>query len=85
MQRRIVTALVTLTLAGGTASPAFATHIHRIETPGTCVDRHGQGWGEGEEHLPGSFHDEFHTGRVGAHAFGQERNPVSIQGGGLCS
>lgn len=84
MKRRIFTAAATLAIVGSTVSPAMADHVHRIETPGACVDRNGHGWGEGEPHVAGSFHDRFHTGRVGAHAFAQERNPVSIQGGGRC-
>ena len=73
-----------------TAGAAGATHAHRIETPGSCVDRNGEGFGTGQLHLdntgdPGdtTFHERFHKGTPGAFAFEVDGNPVSVVGG-LC-
>ena len=73
---------------GLSAGTAGATHPHHIDTPGTCVDRNGIGFGTGQEHLddtadPGdtTFHERFHKGKPGKLAFTRANNPVSVSGG----
>jgi hypothetical protein len=66
------------------ATPATATHPHRIETPGTCVDKAGVGFGTGEDHSAPSFHSQVHKGTPGLFAFERENNPVSVSGSRLC-
>ena len=74
-----------LTVAAGT--PALATHSHYLDTPGTCVDKAGAGFGTGEDHAPGaapSFHSQVHKGTPGLFAFEREHNPVSVVGFAVC-
>lgn len=70
------------------AAPAAADHPHHLETPGTCVDRNGAGFGTGQEHHdntadPGdtTFHERIHKGAPGLFAFEREANPVGVHGG----
>lgn len=75
--RLAVTAIATVGVATVVAVPASATHYHHIQTPGTCVDKHGQGFGTDQDHShPGSFHARVHTG----HGFAQAE-PVSAAKG----
>jgi hypothetical protein len=84
-KRRITLIVGMLSLAFGlTAGPAFADHPHVLQTPGTCVDRAGQGFGTGQEHDQTSFHSRVHKGTPGLFAFEQDRNPVSVEGDRLC-
>ena len=71
-----------LTLAA--AGPAYAEHSHTLETPGTCVDKAGAGFGTGEVHDAPSFHSQVHKGTPGLFAFERARNPVSVVGFTLC-
>lgn len=75
-------AAAVLTLAA--AAPALAEHSHVINTPGTCVDKGGAGFGTGEAHDAPSFHSQVHKGTPGLFAFERERNPVSVVGFTLC-
>lgn len=86
--------LVCAALAAGllmsSAGAASATHPHRIETPGNCVDRNGAGFGTGQVHLddtgdPGdtTFHERIHKGTPGSFAFERDGNRVAVIGG-LC-
>lgn len=92
MRRKIcIFALSVAGVIGSTAATSAATHAHRIETPGTCVDRNGRGFGTGQVHSddtadPGdtTFHERVHKGTPGTFAFTQANNPVSVTGG-LCS
>ena len=70
--------------AGAVATPASATHAHRIETPGTCVDKAGAGFGTGQDHASGdrpTFHSQVHKGAPGLFAFENANNPVSVVAG----
>lgn len=85
-----VFAAIVVGVVGLSAAPSGATHAHHLETPGTCVDRNGSGFGTGEVHAdntadPGdtTFHERFHKGTPGAFAFEQSGNPVLVSGG-LC-
>jgi hypothetical protein len=69
---------------GAVAGPASATHFHIIQTPGTCVDKAGAGFGTGEAHSAPSFHSQVHTGTPGTFAFTRENNPVSVAGNTFC-
>lgn len=84
MKRRLIVLAGAAAMLAATALPAAAHHPHVIETPGTCVDRAGQGFGTGEQHDHTSFHTRVHTGTPGKHAFQQESNPVAVVGGTLC-
>ena len=74
------------------STPASATHSHRIETPGTCVDKAGAGFGTDEVHLgpppyppsltDPSFHTRVHKGTPGMEAF-EKQDRVSVEAG-LC-
>ncbi len=89
MRRKIcVCASVFAGVIGLTAGTAAASHPHHIDTPGSCVDRNGSGFGTGQEHSdntadPGdtTFHERFHKGTPGTFAFTQGNNPVSVSGG----
>ena len=63
-----------------TSTPASATHYHVIQTPGTCVDKAGAGFGTGEYHTAPSFHSQVHKGTPGLFAFERDSNPVSVVG-----
>jgi hypothetical protein len=39
--RLAVTGISAVGFATVVAAPASATHYHHIQTPGTCVDKHG--------------------------------------------
>ncbi len=72
---------------GAVATPASATHPHVIETPGTCVDKAGAGFGTGQDHsmtFPPTFHTRVHDATPDQFAFAQENNPVRIVGKTLC-
>lgn len=95
MKKFFVAATITLGAVGVVAGPAAATHSHHIQTPVSCVDRNGQGFGTGQFHEtiegapiadPGdtTFHERIHKGTPGTFAFEQEKNPVSVDGG-LCT
>ena len=80
------TGVVGLAVIGVTAiaAPASATHSHVIETPGTCVDKGGAGFGTGEDHASGdrpTFHSQVHKGTPGLFAFERSANPVSVVAG----
>lgn len=77
-----VCAATLLTLAA--AAPASAEHSHIIQTPGTCVDKAGAGFGTGEAHDAPSFHSQVHKGTPGLFAFERAHNPVSVAGFTLC-
>lgn len=72
------------------STPASATHSHHIDTPGTCVDKAGAGFGTGEVHPgPGlyppsltdpSFHTRVHKGTPGLEAF-EKQGRVSVEAG----
>ena len=73
--------------AGGVAS---ATHSHHLETPGSCTDRNGEGFGTGQLHFDNSsdpgdttFHERFHKGTPGTFALELDGNPVAVVAG-LC-
>ncbi|MDP9429691.1 MAG: hypothetical protein M3Q47_12800 [Actinomycetota bacterium] len=69
---------------GAVATPASATHSHLIQTPGTCVDKGGAGFGTGEDHASGdglTFHSQVHKGTPGEVAFEKGNNPVSVAAG----
>jgi hypothetical protein len=84
--RRIITLLTAvLLMLGLMAGPAFATHAHKLVTPGTCVD----GLGAGQPHAdartwsPGQgkfFHSGLHVGKPGDFAFNQG-GQVAVDGG----
>ena len=81
----VTAAVVTGFLAAG--GPASATHSHVIQTPGTCVDKAGAGFGTGEDHASGTgptFHSQVHKGTPGTFAFERPGNPVAVVGGTLC-
>lgn len=82
----IRTTIMSVAVIGLTAlsSPAFAEHPHVLQTPGTCVDKAGAGFGTGEGHTEPSFHSQVHTGKPGLFAFQRENNPVSVIGKTLC-
>jgi hypothetical protein len=73
---------------GAAAGPASADHPHVIQTPGTCVDKAGAGFGTGQDHKSDStaptFHSRVHTGTPGEFAFEREDHPVSIVGNTFC-
>lgn len=82
--------------AAAAAAPAYAHHPHHLQTPGTCVDRNGMGFGtdpatgEPQEHSdntadPGdtSFHERVHKGRAGDAAPARSNKQVAVLGG-LC-
>lgn len=81
--RTVVMTAAMIGLAAVT-TPASATHPHLIDTPGTCVDKAGSGFGTGEDHSEPSFHSQVHKGTPGLFAFERENNPVSVVGGTLC-
>ena len=73
------------------AGPASAIHPHHIDTPGTCVDKAGAGFGTHEVHAPGSgpfppsdtdpsFHTRVHKGTPGLEAF-EKQGRVSVEAG----
>ena len=66
---------------GALPASASATHSHIIQTPGTCVDKAGAGFGTGEDHTAPSFHSQVHKGTPGLFAFERENNPVSVVAG----
>jgi hypothetical protein len=91
MKKFFVAAAITVSAVGVVAGPAAAGHLHRIETPGACVDRNGQGFGGGEDHETGlgagvtdpgdtSFHERLHAGTPGQFAFKQQNNVSIIAG-----
>lgn len=91
IKRVAVFAAAVAAVVGFVAGPASATHAHHIDTPGTCADRNGQGFGTGQEHSDNSadpgdttFHERIHKGTPGLFAFEQSSNPVVVAGG-LCS
>jgi hypothetical protein len=80
---------------GAVAGPASADHPHVIQTPGTCVDKAGAGFGTDQDHsaviepqhpslTEPSFHTRVHWGTPGEFAFEREDHPVSIVGKTLC-
>jgi hypothetical protein len=83
---RIITLLAALLLTVGLlAAPAWATHSHVLQTPGTCVD----GLGAGQPHAdartwsPGQgkfFHSGLHVGTPGDFAF-HRGGQVAVDGG----
>lgn len=91
VRKFIVAAVIAAGAFGVVAAPASATHSHRIDTPGACVDRNGQGFGTGQVHSDNSadpgdttFHERIHKGTPGLFAFERDNNPVSVVGL-LCS
>ena len=76
------TAVISLAAIGLTAigGPASAQHAHIIDTPGTCVDRAGVGFGAGEDHTAPSFHSQVHKGTPGLFAFERPNNRVEVIG-----
>ncbi len=85
MIRKMTVAGALTAMLALSAMPAFAEHPHLIDTPGTCVDRAGKGFGTGESHDDFTgFHNRVHMGTPGTHAFVQPNNPVSIIGKALC-
>jgi hypothetical protein len=87
-RRPVRTGLVGAVIAGVAAigTPASATHPHVIQTPGTCVDKAGAGFGTGQDHplTDPTFHSQVHKGTPGLFAFEHANNPVSVVGGTLC-
>ena len=90
IKKLCVAAALSAGLVASAAGAASASHAHRIETPGSCVDKNGDGFGTGQTHLdntsdPGdtTFHERFHKGTPGTLAFEVEGNPVVVVGG-LC-
>ena len=83
MRRLLRGTVLSATAAGllAVAPPASATHSHVIQTPGTCVDKAGAGFGTGEDHAHPSFHSQVHKGTPGLFAFERRNNPVSVVAG----
>lgn len=88
MTKKIVLfAAMAAAVVGLAATPASATHPHHLDTPGTCVDRNGAGFGTGQVHTdntadPGdtTFHERIHKGVPGLYAF-ERTGQVSVAGG----
>lgn len=87
MKRIVVFAATGAALVGLAGAPASATHPHHLDTPGTCVDRNGDGFGSGQVHSdntadPGdtTFHERIHKGTPGMYAFART-GQVSVSGG----
>jgi hypothetical protein len=81
--RLAVTGIATVAV-GAVSAPAYAHHSHVLETPGTCVDKAGAGFGTDEPHDRPSFHSQVHKGKPGLFAFERANNPVSVVGFKLC-
>ena len=84
--RRIVFVVAVMTIMAASAvfsAPAFASHEHYLQTPGTCVEDVAGGQtakdeGEGGYH---KFHDNVHKGQPGMVAFENPNNPVAVDKG----
>lgn len=88
IKKLTISAAAVAVAVGLAAAPAAATHPHRLDTPGTCVDRNGAGFGTGQDHDdntadPGdtTFHERIHKGTPGQFAFERDGNPVGVHGG----
>ena len=82
--RILATASAATLLTLAAAGPASAEHSHILETPGTCVDKAGAGFGTGDVHDAPSFHSQVHKGTPGLFAFERAHNPVSVVGFVVC-
>ena len=85
MRRVVLVFVVAAMMAASMAlsAPAFASHEHYLETPGTCVEdiasgQTSKGEGEGGYH---KFHENVHKGQPGMVAFQNPNNPVSVDKG----
>lgn len=87
IRRIVVFVAIGAAAVGMAAAPASAEHPHHLETPGTCVDRNGAGFGTGQVHGdntadPGdtTFHERIHKGTPGLFAF-ERTGRVGVHGG----
>lgn len=83
MKKKIIVLATAIGLLS--ATPAFASHDHYLQTPGTCIEgiAHGQtsiDKGEGGYH---QFHEQVHLGTPGKVAF-QKTGKVFVDKVNIC-